>query len=212
MIINLKRFLFTIVIFPFIFVPNVSDASTSFDPIPVRVGGSPMYGVVFGEVARHYRHAPGGSIYARGLYQINVSDRLMIYPGLGWGILYLKHKSESGRELFLFPFSLNIFFNSPVLNFNTDVGVFALTPYIGIGLYLNHYRSRRTKSTAGDFGYQAGIKLEYRHDKMKGAYVEAGIDHLFTTNFKRYLPVLVFSVGAGYSIDFRGSSSGDMHQ
>ncbi len=189
-----------------LFVLSPLYAETAFEPIDVKVGARPLYGLVFGEYGRHYRHAPGGLIYARGLYGLNVSGRLKIYPEFAWGVLYLGHKSEHGRSLFLFPFSLNFYFDAPVLNFNTVAGTFTLTPYIGLGVYLNHYRSRRTTSTGGDFGYQAGIQLAYRHIKMRNCHVEVSVDHMFTTNFKRHLPVLAFSAGAGYAFEYRGVS------
>lgn len=188
---------------------RVLHAATSFEPTDVRVGARPLYGLVFGEYGSEYRHTPGGYLYVRGLYQVNVSGRLIIYPELGWGMLYLGHKSEHARELFLFPFTINLCFDAPALNFKTDAGIFALRPYIGLGVYLNHYRSDRTSSTGGDFGYQAGLSLEYRHEKMKGAYVEISVDHLFATNFNRYLPVLAFSAGAGYAFEYKGVSSGE---
>lgn len=104
----------------------------------------------------------------------------------------------------MFPFSLDLFFDAPLLNFSTKAGLFALVPSVGMGVYLNDYRSGRTSATGGDFGYRAGVNLEYRHAKMRNAYVDIRIDHLGTTNFKDYLPALAFGVGAGYMFPISG--------
>jgi hypothetical protein len=206
MVIPDKRFLSIALTLSFLAASMTAHAGASFEATDIKAGARPLYGLVFGDYGSQYNHAPGGLVYARGLYRLNISDKLMLVPEFCWGILYLGHKSEHGRELFLFPFALNLYFDAPALNFNTNAGTFALRPYIGLGMYLNHYRSPRTQATGGDLGYQAGINLEYRHKKMKGAYVEVSIDHMFATNFKRYLPVLAFSAGAGYAFEYHGRS------
>jgi hypothetical protein len=170
----------------------------------VKVGARPVYGMVLGEYRAEYSHAPGFFLYAQGGYRLKVGNELMIYPGVSWGFLYCAHGSESGRRLMMFPFSLDLFFDAPLLNFNTKAGIFALVPSIGVGVYLNDYRSGRTSATGGDFGYRIGVNLEYRHAKMRNAYVDLRIDHLGTTNFRDYLPVLAFGVGAGYMFPIRG--------
>lgn len=191
----------------FLLAETAARAEASFEPADVKVGVRPLYGVVFGEFSDKYYNAPGVVIYGRGLYQLNIDGKLMVYPEFSWGLLYLRNKSENTRNLFLFPFALNVYFDAPLLNFKTPAGIFTLKPYIGLGAYLNYYKSPRTKAPGCDFGYQAGVNLEYRHEKMKNFYVEVSIDHLFTTNFKRYLPVLAFSAGAGYTIEFRGTQA-----
>ena len=149
----------------------------------------------------HYHNAPGGFLYARGLYRLNIADTLFLYPEIRCGVMYLGSRNEHDSKLMLFPFEVNIYFDAPAMNFNTKAGVLALRPYIGLGLYLNHYGNQRVKATNGDFGCQAGISLEYRHEKMKNAYIEASVDQMFTTNFKQHLPLLAFSIGAGYSFE-----------
>ena len=190
-----------IIIAIIILLSHAANANSYFEPMDLGVGGRPVYGLVFGEFASHYYNAPGGFVYARGLYRLNIADKLMLYPEVRCGVMYLGNRTEHGRKLMLFPIEANIFFDAPVLNFNTKAGLFALRPYIGLGLYLNHFESPRAKVTNCDFGYQAGISLVYRHVKMKNAYVEASVDHLFTTNFKHHLPLLAFSIGAGYSFE-----------
>jgi hypothetical protein len=172
----------------------------------VKAGIRPLYTLVLGDYAEHYNNAPGFLAYARGGYQLNIAGTLLLYPEFSWGFLYSSHESESGRRIMLFPFAFNIFFDAKVLNFHTNAGTFVLKPYIGLGVYINDYKSSRIKSTGGDFGFQAGINLEYTHPNMKNCYVEAGIDHLLSTNFKRTLPMLAFSVGAGYAFDIRHAS------
>jgi hypothetical protein len=184
---------------------TAARAEASFEPTDIKVGARPLYGIVFGDFSRKYYHAPGGFVYGRGLYRLNIDGKLMLYPEFSWGILYLGNKSEKTRELFLFPFALNVYFDAPLLNFKTKAGIFTLKPFIGLGAYLNYYKSSRTKATGCDFGYQAGVNLEYRHEKMKNCYVEVSVDHLFTTNFKQYIPILAFSAGAGYAIEFKGA-------
>jgi len=194
----------------FLLAGTAAMAVTSFEPTDVKVGARPLYGVVFGEYSSKYYNAPGAVVYGRGLYQLNIDGKLRIYPEFSWSMLYLGNKSESTRKLYLFPFALNAYFDAPQLNFNTNAGIFTLKPYIGLGAYLNYYTSTSTKATSCDFGYQAGINLEYRHEKMKNCYVEVSVDHLFTTNFKRYLPILAFSAGAGYAIEFKGAREVDI--
>ncbi len=167
----------------------------------VKAGIRPLYALVLGDYEDHYDNAPGFLASVRGGYQLNVADTLLLYPEFNWGFLYAAHETESGRRMLLFPFVFNIFFDAKALNFHTKAGSFILKPYIGLGWYVNDYRSSRTKSTGGDFGFQAGINLEYTHPDMKNFYVECSIDHLLTTNFKRTLPMLAFSVGAGYAFD-----------
>jgi hypothetical protein len=186
---------------------TASSAKTSCEPTDVEVGVRPLYGLVLGEYSGNYFNAPGGIVYGRGLYELNIEGKLMLYPEFSWGVLYLGNKSEKSRELFLFPFALNIYFDAPMLNFKTKAGVFALRPYIGLGAYLNYYKSSGAEATGCDFGYQAGVNLEYRHENMKNCYVELSVDHLFTTNFKQYLPMLAFSAGAGYAVEFRGPTT-----
>jgi hypothetical protein len=191
----------------FLLVVTAANAKASFEPTDVKVGVRPLYGLVFGEFSSKYDNAPGGLVYIRGLCHLNIAGKLMVHPEFSWGVLYLGNKSEKSRELFLFPFALNIYFDAPMLNFKTTAGVFALRPYIGLGAYLNHYKSSGAEVTGCDFGYQAGVNLEYRHENMKNCYVEASVDHLFTTNFKQYLPMLAFSAGAGYALEFRGPAT-----
>ena len=167
----------------------------------VKTGIRPFYALVFGDYSSYYDNALGFLAYARGGYQLNLVDKLLLYPEFSWGFLNAAHKSENGRKLMLFPFAINIFFDAVALNFNTTAGIFALKPYIGVGAYLNDYRSKRAKAVGCDFGFQAGINLEYTHVNMKNCYVELSIDHLLTTNFKKTLPMLAFSVGAGYAFD-----------
>ncbi|MBN2158899.1 MAG: hypothetical protein JW807_05850 [Spirochaetes bacterium] len=169
----------------------------------VKAGIRPLYAIVLGDYFGKYSHAPGFIAYARGGYQLNVDDKLLLYPELSWGFLYMDHESESGRRLMLFPFSISILFDASPLNFNTPAGTFVLKPGIGLGAYINDYRSTRTGATGCDFGFQVGINLEYTHVNMKNCYVEIQIDHLLTTNFNKTLPMLSFSVGAGYAFDMR---------
>lgn len=184
---------------------NEIAARTAFEMHDsVKAGARPVYGVVLGEYRAEYSHAPGFFLYAQGGYRLNVEKKLMLYPGVSWGFLYCAHNSESGRRLMLFPFSLDLFFDAPLLNFDTKAGTFALVPSIGMGVYLNDYRRGRTSATAGDFGYRVGVNLEYRHAKMRNAYVDIRIDHLGTTNFRDYLPALAFGVGAGYMFPISG--------
>lgn len=167
----------------------------------LKVGGRPLYALIFGEYSTSYSNAPGFMIGVQGGPLARVDDKLSLYPEFGWGLYHIAHKSESGRRLLVFPFTVSLVIDVKALNFYTKAGVFALKPYVGLGLYLVDYRSDRKSAVAGDFGYQAGIGLEYTHEKMKNAYVEMRINHMLATNFKQILPILDFSVGAGYAFE-----------
>ncbi len=178
----------------------------------IKAGIRPLYALVLGDYAEKYKDAPGFLAYARGGYQLNIADMLLLYPEFNWGFLYVAHETESDRRLLLFPFMFNIFFDAKVLNFQTKAGTFVLKPYIGLGVYINDYKSSRTASTGGDFGFQMGINLEYTHVNMKNCYIEVGIDYFLTTNFNDTLHMLAFSVGAGYAFDiskYKKGVSGD---
>lgn len=173
----------------------------------IKVGVRPLYGLIFGEFSSEYSHAPGFMAYTRGLFQLNISDILSIYPDVNFGFLYMSHKTEIGKRLLLFPFALNFYFDARVLNFDTDIGTFALKPFIGAGAYLNDYKSSRAKATGIDFGCQAGINLEYTHLNMKNFYVDLTVEHLFATNFKDYIPMVDISIGAGYAFEYGGGKT-----
>lgn len=178
------------------------SANTRFEQAEViKAGIRPLYTLVFSEYRNQYSDSPGFLAYARGGYQLNIDGTLLLYPEFSWGFIYTAHKSEKQRQLMLFPFTINIFFDAKALNFPTKAGTFVLKPYIGLGAYLDDYKSPRARAAGCDFGFQAGINLEYTHINMKNCYIEISIDHLLATNFKKTLPMLAFSVGAGYAFD-----------
>jgi len=194
------------------FIPlfSISSQAVTFEKCGfIKTGVNLGYPVVTGDFGREYRSMPGFLIYATGLYQARFDNGLRIYPEAGWGMQYLSHKTESGRRMLMFPFTINAVFNAGILDFTTDIGKFSLRPYAGLGLYLNSFKSARTGSTGCDPGYQLGINVEYVHKEMKDFHLVAGIGHYLVTNFSSALPAINFTLGAGYTFNFTGTMNSD---
>ena len=172
----------------------------------LEVAARPVYAITFETFADRYHYPAGFSLYGRGLYRLNAGDRLFIYPEISWSFMYMGHRSEGGRRLILLPFAANAVFDAPALHAHTKAGGFIFRPHIGIGAYVNNYRSDRASATGVDFGYQAGMTCTYQHADMKNFFVEIRVEHFLTTNFKDYLPAVGFSAGAGYAFPFIGRS------
>ncbi|MCU0848823.1 MAG: porin family protein [Spirochaetes bacterium] len=200
----MRKIYIIVLILTFIHFFSISSRALTFEKCGfIKTGINLGYPVVLGEYGREYKSMPGFLIYATGLYQARFDNGLRIYPEAGWGMQYLSHKTESGRRMLMFPFTINAVFNTSLLDFTTNIGKFSLRPYAGFGLYLNSYKSARTGSTGGDLGYQLGINAEYAHREMKDFYLIAGIGHYLVTNFSNTLPAISFTLGAGYTFNFR---------
>lgn len=172
----------------------------------LEVGARPAYAITFDTYADRYHHPAGFSLFARGLYRLNAGGRLFIYPEMSWSFMYMGHRSEAGRRLILLPFAANAVFDAPALNVHAKAGSFIFRPHIGLGAYVNTYRSDRASATGVDFGWQAGMTCTYQHAEMKNFFVEIRVEHFCTTNFKDYLPAVALSAGAGYAFPFVGRS------
>jgi hypothetical protein len=195
-----------IIIFCSVFTARAATQAGMSDTL--KLGARPFYGLVLGDYGSSYSNSPGFMISAQGAFQVNADNRLLLYPEFCWGFYYIAHRTESSRRLLLFPFSVNMIFDIKALTFYPKDSSLSLKPYVGVGLYLDDYQSGRKSAIAGDFGYQAGIILEFTHAKMERAYIEARINHAGVTNFVHYMPTLDFSVGAGYPIELKTGTDG----